>query len=347
MNATVRSSDSPKKDALETAAGKVFLCACLALQFGLQPVCNKKFLNPEASRSSVLIAINLSKILLASFMLVRESAEVRNKITTSWTLLNSVKAAAIPSSLYAVQNLLMLCGSGWLDSMTVNLLNQTKTLSAAFFLYMIMDQRQSQIQLIALFLLFLAAVLLTCEGFFNPLDYLDIQRFSIDGLMNLTSGSSLYVLGLLSVAGASFISGLSTALTQREFSIGRHSIQYSLELAVCESVVLIVSDVVKGTGRQLLDGNLFKHWSWWMMIPVILNAVGGIVVGLVTKYAGAVTKGFALIVGIIVTGVVEALFLEDGTPIGLKHFVAAALVSLSIYLHSNFKYIEPAKEKIA
>ena len=79
------------------------------------------------------------------------------------------------------------------------------------------------------------------------------------------------------------------------------------------------------------------------MIPVIANAFGGIVVGLVTKYAGGVTKGFALIAGIIITAIAD--YLVDGIPLGPQHLLSAILVSLSIYLHNTYKYVEKSKEK--
>ena len=38
---------------------------------------------------------------------------------------------------------------------------------------------------------------------------------------------------------------------------------------------------------------------------------------MVTKYAGGVVKGFALIAGIVVTGIAQ--FLLDNKPLGSKH----------------------------
>lgn len=46
------------------------------------------------------------------------------------------------------------------------------------------------------------------------------------------------------------------------------------------------------------------------------QAFGGIVVGQVTKLAGGVVKGFALIAGIVLTGI--ANWIIDGKPLGLK-----------------------------
>lgn len=62
-------------------------------------------------------------------------------------------------------------------------------------------------------------------------------------------------------------------------------------------------------------------------------------VGQVTKYAGGVVKGFALIAGIIITGLAQ--WVVEGKPLRPRDAVAVALVSVSIYLHS--KYPPPRK----
>jgi solute carrier family 35 (UDP-sugar transporter), member A1/2/3 len=265
--------------------------------------------------------------------------------------LNYLEVAALPAALYALQNMLMLFGCDWLDAMSVNLLNQTKTLSAALFLYLILGQRQSPMQLFALFLMLLSAVILTNNSdSMNPFGTLNlgsIGLFSVrSSLANTTENTA--VLGMLAIGAASMISGLSTALTQKALSKGRHAIFLSAELASFGIFSLIVTDMYQHNGQSTLltlqGGGLFKHWSRWTLIPVFSSAVGGIIVGLVTKYAGGVTKGFALIAGIIVTGVAE--FVVDGTPLGPKHIFAAGLVSMSIWIHSSFKYVAPStKEK--
>ena len=62
--------------------------------------------------------------------------------------------------------------------------------------------------------------------------------------------------------------------------------------------------------------------------------MGGLIVGMVTKYAGGVVKGFAMIAGIVVTGVVQWMLYNK--PLSLKDFIAVLLVSFSIYLHSKY-----------
>jgi UDP-sugar transporter A1/2/3 len=70
--------------------------------------------------------------------------------------------------------------------------------------------------------------------------------------------------------------------------------------------------------------------------------VGGIIIGQVTKYAGGVEKGFALIAGIVVTGFTEFLLFDK--PLENKMIVAGLLVSVSMYLHMHYPYQAPTKK---
>ena len=145
----------------------LFYCSLLALQYGLQPLLVKKFSAPDCGKNSIVIATELSKIGLAAMSLSKEPKETRDKIVSTWSLIDYMKIVALPAALYGFQNLLMQYGYAYLDGMTVNLLNQTKTLSAAFFLYFLLDNKQSIVQMFALVLLFVAAALLTGGDLFT------------------------------------------------------------------------------------------------------------------------------------------------------------------------------------
>jgi len=56
-------------------------------------------------------------------------------------------------------------------------------------------------------------------------------------------------------------------------------------------------------------------------------------VGLVTKYAGGVNKGFAIIAGLFLSGVVQ--WVHEKKPLGPFDIAAAAMVTLSLYLHQT------------
>ena len=104
----------------------ILYCTLLAFQFGLQPMIANRLTAPGVSKSSVVIATEVVKIIIAMFSLLSESSMERQRIKESWRFIDSIKVAAVPATLYAIQNLAVQYGYVFLDSMTFNLLNQTK-----------------------------------------------------------------------------------------------------------------------------------------------------------------------------------------------------------------------------
>ncbi|PWA78488.1 CMP-sialic acid transporter 5 [Artemisia annua] len=77
-------------------------------------------------------------------------------------------------------------------------------------------------------------------------------------------------------------------------------------------------------------------------IPVFINAVGGILVGLVTSYAGGVRKGFVIVSALLVTALLQYVF--DGKPPSLYCLFALPLVMMSISIYQKYPYIAKEKE---
>jgi UDP-sugar transporter A1/2/3 len=65
-------------------------------------------------------------------------------------LSESISLGALPAMVYAVQNMLCQLGYQNLDFLSFSLLNQTKVLSTALFVYLFMDLRQTLPQCCAL-----------------------------------------------------------------------------------------------------------------------------------------------------------------------------------------------------
>ena len=267
----------------------------------------------------------MTKIIIAIFGVTAAEKQV---ISRDWNIKNSLQVAALPAILYAIQNVMVQHAYLHLDSMTFNLLNQTKTLSAALWLYFILNKPQSLVQIFALVLLLAAAVLLNV-----PMG---------SGAVTKVEFSTDYQLGVSLVLGASMLSGLSAALTQKALtnSTPRPPLFFSAELAAYGILFLLVSSFFSEDGSKVFYDGILKGWNGKALIPVLVNAGGGIVVGLVTKYAGGVRKGFALIAGIIITGFVQWAF--EGKELQTNSWIAVGLVSLSIYLHASY----PAKSTI-
>lgn len=65
------------------------------------------------------------------------------------------------------------------------------------------------------------------------------------------------------------------------------------------------------------------------------NAAGGVLVGLVTQHSGAVRKGFALIFGLLLSGMLQNFVLSDEGITG-EQVLGGALASCSVWMHSKF-----------
>lgn len=242
--------------------------------------------------------------------------------------------AFVPAALYSVQNMAALLAYQNLDALTFNVLNQTKTLSAALCCYLVMGKTQSVTQVLALTILLLSALVM--EGVL-PLDRL----FLSSGGSALHSEkhdqqweSRHWTYGVLPVLAASFISGLAGALSQKNLQSvsGRNAYFFSMELCLGSVLLLSMSLWVSQDGQRIREHGFWNEWTAPTFVPIVTNSVGGIIVGLVTKYAGSVRKGFALIFGILLSGFIQA-FLQNES-ISADHIAGGFLAALSLYLHA-------------
>lgn len=306
--------------------------ALLSLQFSLQPILAQAFVHPQAVKTAVVLQTELLKAALAAIcLLIFHSKQERTDIFRRWTARSCAKAALFPAILYALQNWLVQLAYQHLDSVVFNLLNQTKILFAAVCCYIVIGKRQSAMQILALCILVTAGFIVNLRQTSNHEDSMSQYSFQ---------------LGVIPVLIASFLSGFSSALVELTSKYHkRSSFLLSLELAFFSTLALIGSAVFGPDKVVIRSRGFFHQWRWHTWIPVFTQASGGIIVGLVMKYAGSDKKGFALIIGLILTGIFQAAF--QGKPLRYTHYVASVLVSISMFLHSRFPYkkaSEPAKK---
>jgi len=163
--------------------------------------------------------------------------------------------------------------------------------------------------------------------------------------------------GVFPVLLASLISGLAGALVQKSLQLKqRNALLFSAELSTI-SILALLSSLLIPTPKflpQVPDARKIREAGSWTVgwtartwIPLMSNAAGGIVVGMVTKYAGAVRKGFGLIFGIFVGGILQNYWYsgsgsssskDSGSTgkVSVEQWVGGALVALSLWMHSNF-----------
>lgn len=258
-----------------------------------------------------------------------------------WNFTTWISVAFLPAALYALQNLAALQAYQNLDSLTFNVLNQTKTLSAALCCYLVMGRKQSFIQVLSLLLLLLSALImekLVPLGAFVSADMsfeAQVPKFS----------SKHFSHGVAPILVASFISGLSGALSQKNLQAqggGRNAYLFSMELCAASTLILTTSLFFSTDGKRILEDGFWSGWTSTTWIPIVTNSIGGIIVGLVTKYAGSVRKGFALILGIFLSGVVQAA-LQPEIGVSREQAVGGLIAAVSLWIHATNPPVPKAK----
>jgi UDP-sugar transporter A1/2/3 len=218
-----------------------------------------------------------------------------------------------------------------LPPFTFNVLNQTKTLSAALCCFLVIGKPQSKLQVVSLFLLLLSALVI------EKVIPITTKKTRTESTKSSYERQMYLFSGVIPVLLASFLSGLAGALTQRSVqTTGRNAYLFTMELSVASSLFLIMSLLLNSPdGKRIAKDGFFSGWTATTFIPVFTKALGGVVVGLVTKHAGAVRKGFALIFGLLLSGLLQS----KGEGISPEQVVGGILAAVSLWMHSSFPYV--------
>jgi UDP-sugar transporter A1/2/3 len=257
--------------------------------------------------------------------------------------------AAVPAALYAVQGVLTYTSLQRLDAVTFNGLSQLKMVSAAIWCFILLGTTQSMQQMAAIAVLLISAVIFQHQP--NTTTTTSISTTTTTTTITTTTGQendekmkknkSVSVTGVVTCLAATFVSGLAGALSQRgvqfvgrQHSLPRDPFLFAGEVSFYSALCLVGSLFqqrqqrpwsTKQQQQHPHDSKLFQHIRPW--IPVTVKAMGGIVTVLVHKYAGSVLKGFALVLGLVLSGVYEYDHLTA------HQIVGTVLVLLSSWMH--------------
>jgi len=160
------------------------------------------------------------------------------------------------------------------------------------------------------------------------------QGRATNGAVERTGGSTL---GIVCALAAATLSGLGSGITEWTLQRGdRNTYLLSAELAIIGTLIILGSLVLGLTvdSEVWRREGLFARWRLRTLVPVVTQAVSGILVGVITKVAGGVQKVLATLCGLILTCVLQQL-LYGGVP-PLSVCASVPLVAAGIYLHAKY-----------
>ena len=79
------------------------------------------------------------------------------------------------------------------------------------------------------------------------------------------------------------------------------------------------------------SSRFFRHWTCSTLLPVTTKATAGLLTALVHRHLGSVIKGFALVLGLVFSALLQ--FALEGKDLTACQLAGTALVLLSSWLH--------------
>uniref|UniRef100_A0A0N5CDM1 UDP-galactose translocator n=1 Tax=Strongyloides papillosus TaxID=174720 RepID=A0A0N5CDM1_STREA len=303
------------------------------------------------------------KLVIGFFLLVGEQKGLKNALTCLYTNFfveyKELLKTAVPSLIYSVQNMLLYHAVSHLEAATFMVTYQLKILTTAIFTVAILRRKLSFLQWISLLVLFSGVVIVQYDVKFSS------SKKNIEPI-NITSTSSpLEVttetlkefitttiatpkkegryqnsfLGLSFVITACVLSGFAGIYLEKMLKFSKVSLwTRNIQLATLSLPLLFAITMIKDGDKVMKDG-FMQGFDWMVWITVLINAVGGLIVAVVIKYADNILKGFATSVAIIVS-TIASIYLFNFIP-SYIFIIGAALVIIAVIVYSVFPYKAP------
>ncbi|KAF6730743.1 UDP-N-acetylglucosamine transporter [Oryzias melastigma] len=228
---------------------------------------------------------------------------------------------AVPAGIYTLQNNLLYVALSNLDAATYQVTYQLKILTTALFSVSMLGKRLSLFQWLSLLLLMAGVTLVQWPT--DSEGHTEEQK--------VLTASSQFV-GVMAVLMACISSGFAGVyfekiLKETKQSVWVRNIQLGLFSFVFGFVGMLVYD-----RDSLRQAGMFQGYNSVTCAVVVLQAVGGLVVAVVIKYADNILKGFATSLSIIASTLISYFLLEDFHPTGV-FFLGALLVIAATFLY--------------
>lgn len=248
----------------------------------------------------------------------RTSSWIGELTTHVWNSPFEVIKISVPSFLYVIQNNLLYLALTNLDAATYQVCYQLKILTTALFSATMLNRKFSKTKWLALVILTIGVAVVQTSG---------------DSASHSESSDQNRSLGLFAILCAACTSGFSGVYFEKMLkgsstSLWMRNIQMGLPSMLLALMTVFIQD-----GRIIREKGFFIGYSPTVWTVVVVQAVGGLIVAVVVKYADNVLKTFASSFGIVISCIMSALLF--GQKYNVAFLIGASLVVLSTVLYSK------------
>lgn len=280
---------------------------------------------PRYLASSAVVTAELLKIIACVMLVFKEhnySVRALNSVLRQEIAHKPVETLklAIPSGIYTLQNNLLYVALSNLDAATYQVTYQLKILTTALFSVSMLGRKLGVYQWLSLLILMTGVALVQW-----PTDSASTPEKD-----QLTPGSQ--VVGLVAVLVACCSSGFAGVyfekiLKESKQSVWVRNIQLGMFGLVFGAIGMLAYD-----GNRVREHGMFQGYNSLTCVVVALQALGGLVIAAVIKYADNILKGFATSLSIILSTLISYFWLEDFVPTSV-FFMGAVLVIVATFLY--------------
>ncbi|KAF8950560.1 hypothetical protein BGZ46_004449, partial [Entomortierella lignicola] len=274
----------------------------------------------------------------------------------------------VPSGLYALQNNLLYIALSNLEAATFQVTYQMKILSTAIFSVAMLNRRLTTQKWFALCLLMVGVTMVQLQNvgsssggnniLVDPKDELISEEDDIldaavsenvaeavNQLNGLSSSSTTTAeseedygpvqnpfVGLVAVLTSCVSSGFAGCYFEKivkgaEADMWVRNLQLGISGALFSFLAMFYDR------QRIMEGGLFQGYTFMTWVVVFNQALGGLLVAIVVKYADNILKGFATSLSIIISGIISVYFF-DFEP-SLQFQLGTLVVIMSTYLYGR------------
>lgn len=272
------------------------------------------------SSSTAVVTMEIIKMVSCLFMVAYERnglygliSSLRDEVVRKP---DELLKLSVPSILYSVQNNLLYYALSHLDAATFQVGYQLKLLTTAVFSYFMLDKRLGMREWLSLLLLTAGVSLAQISASKSAASH-----------MNTTGG-------FIAVLLAAVTSGFSGVYFERIVkSSGTSLWMRNIQMGVGSIISAFIGVYLSGELPAVQEFGFFHDYNWIVVSVVLLQALGGLIVAVVVKYADNILKGFAASFSII-TSCILSYFFFDFSP-NTEFVIGAVLVNVSMYMYST------------
>ncbi|XP_024908121.1 solute carrier family 35 member A3b isoform X2 [Cynoglossus semilaevis] len=279
----------------------------------------QKDLGPRYLASSAVVCAEALKVFTCILLVFKDSGfsvKLMNRLLKEEIVnkpLETMKLA-IPAGIYTLQNNLLYVALSNLDGATYQVTYQLKILTTTLFSVFMLGKKLSLHQWISLFLLMAGVTLV------------QLPQSTQDEQKSLTASSQF--VGLVAVLMACVSSGFAGVYFEKILKETKQSVWVrNIQLGVFGFIFAMTGMVIYDYDK-IRESGVFQGYNTITYIVIILQAVGGLVIAVVIKYADNILKGFATSLSIIASAVISYFLLKDFNPTE-KYLVSICLAWFS------------------